>query len=104
MKKLMGKMGMIGKLASLGSSFGSFGFGSFGASYIKIIFNYLFELIIIISLIYSSSNYGKNIVDDVELKTCLISLNFLILLLVVGYIFNKYTQLNKMMHSEHPDG
>jgi hypothetical protein len=98
--KMMGKLklGKMGKLLSMGSSIGPiFEFIK------KIIYRYLFELIILITLLHSMITYGKNI-DDVELKTGLISLNFAILLLVISYIYHKYTQLNKMMHSEHSDG
>jgi len=94
-----GKIGKIGKIISIGSSIKSL-FDLF----IKMIYNYLFELIIIISLFYTMIIYGTNI-NDVELKSGLISLNFAFILLVAGYIYHKYTLLNKMMKvSPTPDG
>lgn len=85
-----GKIGKIGKIISVGSNIKSL-FDLF----IKMIYSYLFELIIIFSLIYTIITYGTNI-KDVELKSGLISLNFMFILLVAGYIYHKYTLLNKM--------
>lgn len=94
-----GKIGKIGKIISIGSNIKSL-FDLF----IQMIYNYLFELIIIISLFYTMITYGTNI-NDVELKSGLISLNFAFILLVAGYIYHKYTLLNKMMKvSSTPDG
>ena len=94
----LGKFNKFSKLLSTGSKMKSF-FDSF----IHIIFKYLFELIILISLLYTIGTYGTNI-DNVELKTSLISLNVSFILLVIGYIYHKYTLLHKMMVHPSPDG
>ena len=94
----MGKMGKLSKLISTGSTL-----KSLFDSLIKIIYQYVFELIIIISLFYTMITYGTNI-NDIELKSGLISLNFAIILLMVGYIYHKYTELKKLMVLPTPDG
>ena len=94
----MGKMGKLSKLISTGSKM-----KSLFDSLIKIIYQYVFELIIIISLCYTMLTYGTNI-NDIELKSGLISLNFCFILLMVGYIYHKYTELKKLMVLPTPDG
>ena len=94
----MGKLGKMGNIISTGSQM-----KSLFDSLIKIIYQYVFELIIIISLFYTMITYGTNI-NDIELKSGLISLNFCFILLMVGYIYHKYTELKKLMVLSTPDG
>ena len=93
-----GKTGKLSKLISTSSKM-----KSLFESLINIIYQYVFELIIIISLFYTMIMYGTNI-NDIELKSGLISLNFLFILLVAGYIHHKYTEMKKLMVLSSADG
>ena len=81
----------ISNMFSMGSKFNSI----FGII-INIIYRYIFEIIIIISLGDSIYSYFMNI-DSTYLKIGLISIDFTIILIVLCYIFHKYTLLNKLI-------
>ena len=81
----------IGNLVSMGSKA-----NSIFEIIINIIYRYIFEIIMIISVLSSMSAYGVNI-EDFKLRLWLISLNFIIILLILCFIYNRYTILNKLI-------
>ena len=87
----IGKFNKIGNLFSMGSEA-----NSIFEIIINIIYRYIFEIIMIISVLSSMSAYGVNI-EDFKLRLWLISLNFIIILLILCFIYNRYTLLNKLI-------